>query len=277
MAFPYVEARDFYPELAEVGKGRASQGCLRTGRAAAHKASRGHHPVSDPDLRTQESGPASQAHTLRIPGLRFARPRVTPLTQFLTRAGELRRLRSASQHLLNSAPEHRDRAGLGQPGLATLLQKRHAGVLTVGPGEKNDPPRQPGKLLPQAEVERVPVHLGHRQVRHDDVIALGLQLGERVPPIPRRLHAVAITAQEHGQCANQARFIVNHQNGARGARCHDLPRSHRPERSASRRRAAVQRRREGYRDACDVNVEAVHAKGTWSTKLQKICQPRVDV
>lgn len=50
----------------------------------------------------------------------------------------------------------------------------------------------------------------------DDVIGLPVELGESVPASGRGLHRVAIPAEELGQCAHDARFIVNQQNHDRG-------------------------------------------------------------
>src|SRR5215831_3192726 len=180
------------------------------------------------------------------------------------------------EHLLNGTPDRRNRAWLPQPRAATLREERPSGLPGI-PREKNDSLVQGRILTRQNGVEGWPVQVGHMQVAQNHVVMSLLDLDQGVLAIARRADTIAIPPQQAGQGADHARLIVNHQNGARGARCHDLPRSHRPERSASRRRPARQRRREGGRDAGDVSVEAVHAKGTWSTKVQKICHPLVDV
>ena len=54
----------------------------------------------------------------------------------------------------------------------------------------------------------------------DDVIGLPVELGEGVPASGRGLHRVAIPAEELGQCAHDARFIVNQQNHDRGVQGH---------------------------------------------------------
>jgi hypothetical protein len=56
------------------------------------------------------------------------------------------------------------------------------------PREKNHPLAQRRRPLLHLGIEGASVELGHAQVTEDDVIALRLERGEGMPPIPRRGH-----------------------------------------------------------------------------------------
>jgi hypothetical protein len=67
-------------------------------------------------------------------------------------------------------------------------------------------------VLPHEGIERAPVELGHAEIRENDSIAPLLELREGLPPIARRVYAVAITAQQSDQPPDHARLVVHNQN-----------------------------------------------------------------
>jgi len=67
-------------------------------------------------------------------------------------------------------------------------------------------------VLPHERIERPPVELGHVEVRENDIIALRLELREGMPPIARRVHAVADAPEQPLERADDARLIVDNQN-----------------------------------------------------------------
>ena len=79
-------------------------------------------------------------------------------------------------------------------------------------------------MLLHDRVEGGTVEGGHTQVTQDHIVALRAELGQRMLPIVRRVHRVAIPLQKPGQCVDKARLIINQQNLCR--RVHTtIPRS----------------------------------------------------
>jgi hypothetical protein len=123
--------------------------------------------------------------------------------------------RGEAQPLLNGVPDVGGRAGLVQVRLATLRQE--CGALDVQgiPGEKDHPLAQGGRLLLHDRREGRSVEGGHMQVTQDNIVTLRAELGQRVLPIGRRVHGVAIPVQEPGQPPDKACLIVNQQDRRR--------------------------------------------------------------
>jgi hypothetical protein len=104
-------------------------------------------------------------------------------------------LREGLEDVLNSTPERRERAGLGQPWAATLREERYTGGTPAIAREKNHSLAQGRILTRQEGVEGWPIQVGHMQITHNRVIVPLLELGQGVSAIARRVDTIAIPAQ----------------------------------------------------------------------------------
>jgi hypothetical protein len=81
------------------------------------------------------------------------------------------------QHPLNGASDFIGMAGLIQPWLAALLQKRRALISQDIPREKNHALAQVGMLMHRYFEEGWPINLRHPQITQDHIITMLLKLG----------------------------------------------------------------------------------------------------
>ena len=122
------------------------------------------------------------------------------------------------EHLLYGRPDFRSLARFVHPRLATLLKKCRAFGSQGIAGEKQHTFAQIGMLMAQHVIEIDPIESWHTQITQHDVIALRVQLPQGEVPIGRRVHGIAIPAQELGQPMPKTLFIINHLNPPRSGR-----------------------------------------------------------
>ena len=106
--------------------------------------------------------------------------------------------------------------GFSQPSHPAL---RHEG-LGLGaeaiPRDDNEPLAELRRVLLQRPVEAGPVELWHAQVTEDQVIGALLELRQGQPAVGRRVHAVAVAAQQRRQRFDHGGFVIHQQNGEAG-------------------------------------------------------------
>jgi hypothetical protein len=116
------------------------------------------------------------------------------------------------QDLLDGASDDRSSTRLGQPRLGARFEEPCA-VGTQGiPREKNHPSGQVNILTQHEGVQVWTAEVWQTQVTQEDIIAMGLKLGQSDRPIFRRIYCIAIPAQDSGEPPHKAPFIINHQN-----------------------------------------------------------------
>jgi hypothetical protein len=116
------------------------------------------------------------------------------------------------QDVLDGTPDGRSITRLGKPRLGALFEKHYAVGTQSIPREKNHPLGQVSILTQHDGVQIWTVETRHTQVTQEDIIAMGLKLGQSGRPIVRRIHCIAIPAQDLGESTHKAPFIINHQN-----------------------------------------------------------------
>src|SRR4029453_9879208 len=105
---------------------------------------------------------------------------------------------SLLQHLLDKLPHLRRTEGFRQTGDLSLFEKRTRFLTERISSEENHPPEQVRLLLLQCLIEPRAIQFRHAEITEYEIIGLCVQHGQRELPMRRRVHGMAVSAQQMG-------------------------------------------------------------------------------